>query len=118
MRELFLTLLLAVAFTASAIDYKTYYSAADTKISAVKSEIAALKKALKDDKNNVSLHKQLVRKQTELGIIKGKRDKVAEAEKKHKELAKQNDVLDREKVKLLQLKQQSADLDSAVVKLF
>lgn len=118
MRDLFLTVLLAVASSVAAIDYKTYYSAADSKISAVKSEIAVLKKAVKDDKNNVDLHKQLVRKQTELGIIKGKRDKVAEAEKKCKELAKQNEVLDREKVKLLQLKQQSADLDSAVVKLF
>lgn len=112
--------MLALFFTvtASAIDYKKYYDIVNAKIAAVKSEISTLKNSLKEDKNNVSLHKQLVRKQTELGILNENKDKIREAEKKCMELSKQNDILDKEKTKLLHIKQQSADMDNIVVNMF
>lgn len=118
MKQLLTTLAFFFTITASAIDYDKYYDIVNAKITAVKSEISALKNSLKEDKNSVSLHKQLVRKQTELGILNEKKEKIREAEKKCTELVKQNDVLDKEKIKLLQMKQQSADLDSTVVNMF
>lgn len=118
MRSIILSVMLLFAATASAIDYNKYYDIVNAKISAVKTEISVLKNSLKDNKNDVTLHKQLVRKQTELGILNEKKEKIREAEKKYAELAKQNEVLDNAKVKLLQIKQQSADMDSTVVNMF
>lgn len=101
----------------SEINYDGIIKLLKTEIKEKNNNAKSIKEQLKNNPNDVSLHKTLVLVNTDIELLENKIDKVKYAKTKYNELIKQNKKLDEEKTKLLKIKQESLEADEEVLEI-
>lgn len=119
MRTIIIGLLMFFSVALSAnTPYDKYYQMVKVEMVRVRQEIKQCKTVLKRDPNNIDVHKALVRAQTHEKLLNDKKKTVDKTYKLYKQLVKQNEVLDKQKTKLLHIKEQSEEADRNLMKIF
>lgn len=98
------------------LDYDKIGDSIRVEMDAVRDKLRNNTEALKSDKNSVTLHKERVRLTLELKKLAGDSRMVKDGKRLNLELIKRNQKLDQEKIKLLELKRRSEELNSNILK--